>query len=214
MTEARAIFKNTAALAVAMLIERVSSVFLILLVSCTLHSTGLGSYSAALAIFAVVAAIVEMGSTSFLVREIARDRAITNEYIVQLGVVAVVVGVATTGIFFLVLPGLGFSDELATSVSIIMLAIIPATLNTMHEAVFIALQRVHFQTYTTAVTALLNTGLSLYLLANGHGIVSLMIAFVATKCLITICYFVFLNRYILRVHWNFRWSSSLSLVRK
>ena len=96
MTEARAIFKNTAALAVAMLIERASSVFLILLVSRTLHATGLGIYSAALAIFAVVAAIVEMGSTSFLVREIARDRAITNEYIVQLGVVAVVVGVATT----------------------------------------------------------------------------------------------------------------------
>jgi O-antigen/teichoic acid export membrane protein len=214
MTEARAIFKNTAALAGAMLIERASSVVLILIVSRTHQAAGLGIYSGALAIFAVLAVVAEQGSTSFLVREIARDRSKTNPYFVQLGVLAIVLGLMTMALMQLVLPRLGYSDDLAMSVSVITLAIIPATLNSMHEAIFIAYQRVHFQTYTTLVAALLNTGLSVYLLAAGHGIVSLIIAFVASKCLITICYFFFLNRYILRLHWDFHWSSSVLLARK
>jgi O-antigen/teichoic acid export membrane protein len=214
MTEARTIFKNTAALAIAMLIDRASSVFLTLLVSRTLYATGLGIYSTALAIVGVLTLTVEMGSISFLVREIARDRAKTNLYFVQLGLLTIVAGIAITGLSFVVVPVLGFSDELAMSVSVIIFAIVPATLNAMHEAVFVAHQRVHFQTYTTVIAALFNTALSISLLAQGYGIVSLVVSFVATKYLTTISYFLFLNRYIVRLRFEFSWSSTRSLVRK
>jgi O-antigen/teichoic acid export membrane protein len=214
MPDARQIFKNTAALAAAMLIERASSVFLTLVVSRTLYATGLGIYSAALAIFAVLAVAVEIGSTSFLMREIAQDRSRTNHYLVHLATLAVIFGIAVMGLFSVLLPLMGYSSELTRSLSVIVLALIPATLNTMQEAVFIAHQRVHFQTYTTGVAALLNTGLSLYLLARGHGIISLIFSFVATKYLVTICYLYFINRYIVRLRWQFQWSAALDLLRR
>jgi O-antigen/teichoic acid export membrane protein len=214
MVEAREIFKNTAALAAAIVIERASSVFLTLLISRTLYASGLGIYSATLAIYALIANTVEMGSTSFVVREIAQDRSRTNQYVVHLGLMAIVVGTLAILLGVLILPHLGYSAELAMSVSVVVFAVIPGTLNTIQEAVFVAHRRVHFQTYTTLVAALLNTALSLSLLAQGHGIVSLVIAFVATKCLTTISYFFFLSRYVVRLRWEFSWSSSLTLLRK
>src|SRR5262249_1012894 len=99
--------------------------------------------------------------------------------------------------------------ELTRCVYVVILAIIPETLNAIQEAVFVAHQRVELQTYTTFVAAIVNIGLSLYLLMHGYGVVSLIVAFVVMKYLVMTCYFFFTTRYITALHWEFR----LSFVR-
>jgi O-antigen/teichoic acid export membrane protein len=212
MIEARDIFKNTAALAIALLIERISAVFLTLFISRRLGAAGLGVYSATLGIYGVIALVVEMGAMSFVIREVAQDRSRTNHYVLHLGLMSIAAAALITALGLLIVPHLGCSAELAISVSVAILAIVPGALNTIQEAVFVAHQRVHFQTYTTVLAAVLNTALSLALLARGHGIVSIIIVFVATKSIMTVCYFFFLNRYIIRLHWEFQRSSSLILL--
>ncbi|MGE0822337.1 MAG: flippase [Candidatus Binatia bacterium] len=212
MAEARKIFRNTLVLTLARLTESVSSILLVFLISRKLGVTGLGVYSATLAYYGLIALAAEFGTTNFLVREIAKDRSVTSRYLVHLGGIGALAGVFATTVAVPLIPLLGYSAELTTCVYIILLAIVPGTLNTMQEAVFVAHQRVELQTYTTFLAALLSFSLSLYLLMQDYGVVSLVVTFVLIRYVITVCYLFLTHIYIAPLRWEFHLSFARTLV--
>jgi len=114
--------------------------------------------------------------------------------------------------FFLALPHLGYSDELASSTGVVILAIVPGTLNMIQNAVFVAHQRVEFVLYTRSLGTLANVALSVFLLARGYGVVSLLVAFVVVEYLVMFCFYFFISRYITRFRWDFEFSFARKLV--
>ena len=74
----KGILRNTAALAAARVVERSSTVVLSFFVARRLGAAGLGIYSAAMVFFGLISLAAEMGSTNYLVREIAKDRSRTS----------------------------------------------------------------------------------------------------------------------------------------
>jgi len=214
MNQPRQILKNTAVLTVSDLADRAANAFLALFVSRILHATGLGVYAAALAYHGLIARAGAMGATSFLVREIAKDRSRTSRYVTHLNVLGTVASVVMMAVGLLVLPYLPYSDELATSMRVVILAIIPGALKTIQRAVFIAHQRVEFVTYTTLVSKILSVSASLWLLACGYGVVGLVVVFVIEQYLVVICYFYLINRFITPLHWEFELSFGLTLIRE
>ena len=210
MSEARQIFANTVVLTTAKLAERASSVFLAFLISRILYATGLGVYSAAIAYYGLIAMAAEMGTTNFLVREIAKDRSKTSRYVVHLSVMATGVGAVVMALSAVALPSLGYSAELSRSLYVVILAIIPGTLNTIQEAVFVAHQQVVFVTYSTFIAALATVSASLYLLTHGYGVVSLLVIFVLIKYMVTVCYFFFIHS-LAPLRWEFHPSFALTL---
>ncbi len=212
MNEERQVFRNTLVLTLASLIDRASAVFLVFVLSQTLHVAGLGVYSVAIAFYGVLAMAAEVGASNFLVREIAKDKSKTGRYVVHLSIIGILVGILVVALAAVVIPHLGYSAELRTCVYVVLLAIIPGTLNALHEAVFVAHQRVEFQTYTALTVALLSLTTTLYLLTHGHGVVSVVAVFVITKYIITICYFFFTTRYITSLKERFDWTFARSLL--
>lgn len=212
MSQARQIFKNTAAMTVADLVNRAGSMLLSFLIARMLHASGLGIYSAAIAYYGLIAVASGMGAQDFLVREIARDRERTNRYVVHASVVALAVSSAVMAVFFLILPHLDYSTELASGTGVVILAIIPGTLNTIQNAVFVAHQRVEFVLYTRFVATLVNVILSVVLLASGEGVVSLLVAFVVVEYLVMFCFYFFISRYIARFRWEFHLAFARKLV--
>ena len=203
MNQPRQIFKNTAVLGIARLADMVAGLVLAFFVSRLLHASGLGVYSAAMAYYGLIAMAGEMGSTNYLVREIAKDPSATNRYLVHVSVMATAVSAVVMAVFLIVLPYLNYSVELATSLYVIALAIIPGTLKTIQEAVFVAHQRVEFVAYTTLFTVVIEIGLSVYLLLQGQGILSLLVVFVVIQYIVMIGYSFFTSRYITKLHWEF-----------
>jgi O-antigen/teichoic acid export membrane protein len=214
MSQARTIFKNTSLLAGARVIERASGLLLALFISRELGAAGLGIYATATAYFSLIAIAGASGTTNLLIREIAKDRARTNAYVVHASVLASAVSLVAIGVAWEVIPHLGYSHELETALRLIVLAIVPATLNTIQEAVFVAHQRVEFETATTLFASATTVGVSVYLLASGHGVGSLIGTFVAVEYAVTLVYFVLINRYIVRLRLVLRRSFALRLVRE
>ena len=212
MSAARAILKNALALALARVIERLSNLVLIFFIARALGADDLGVYSAAIAYFALIGVAGAMGSTNLIVREIAKDRSLTNSYVVHFGVMAIVGSAAIMALSWVILPHLGYSDELRTGFVIVTAAVVPGALNTIQEAVFVAHQRVEFQTCGTFVASVVTIGASLYLLAAGYGVVSLIVTFVAVQWIVTACYFLLINRYITRLRWEFRRATARRLL--
>jgi O-antigen/teichoic acid export membrane protein len=214
MNQPRQIFKNTVAQTISSLANRGSNILIAFVMARTLHATGIGIYATALGYFGLLDVATNMGATTFLIREIAKEPSKTNRYVVHFSVVGCVFTMIGLVLFWAILPYLGYSGELATSLYIIALAAIPGTLNAVQYSVFVAHQRVEFVTYTTLVMVTLTIAVNLYLLLFGYGVVSLIIAFVVVEYLVTIVYFYLINRYIATLHWEFEFPFALRLLRE
>src|SRR5438093_8097657 len=83
------VFKNTVALAVSRLVEKCASVCLSFFIARYLGAAALGVYAAVIVFFALISLAAEMGSTTFLVREISRDRTRTSAYLIHFSVLTI-----------------------------------------------------------------------------------------------------------------------------
>jgi len=214
MNQPRQIFKNTVAQTISDLIARGSSILLSFLIARTLHAAGMGIYSTVIAYFGLINEATNMGAVTFLVREIAKNPSKANRYVVHFSVVGTVVSAVVLVLLWVILPYLGYSADLTTSMYIIALAIIPGTLNAVQQSVFVAFQRVEFMTYTTLVSATITIGVSTGLLMYSYGVVGLVVTFVIVQYLVMAVYFFFINRYIVPVRWEFEFSFAIRLIRE
>jgi O-antigen/teichoic acid export membrane protein len=209
---ARGVFKNTTMLAIARVIERGTTLVLTLVIAAELGAAGLGTYATAMAVYGVIAIAGEAGTTMFLIRELSKDHSRTSSYVVHLSALAVIVSVVLMAASQLVVRHVGYSSEVETSVSVVLLAILPRTLNSIQEAVFIAHGRTQFETLTTFVWSVLYLGLSVVLLIDGYGIESLLIAYVVIQYVVTAVYYGFITRFIARLRWRFQWPLARRLL--
>ena len=214
MSQASQIFRNTSVLAAARLFERGANLVIAFVISRRAGAAGLGLYATAIAYFQVIALAGEMGSTNLLTREIAKDRSQTSSYVVHASILAGGLSLAATAVAWFVIPHLGYSGELQAGLMVIVLAVLPGTLNTIQEAAFVAHQRVELETLTTLVASLVLVVASTILLVQGHGVVSLLVAFVVVEFVVTLVYFHLINRKICALHWEFQWERARALIRE
>jgi O-antigen/teichoic acid export membrane protein len=210
----KGILKNTAALGAARVVERSSTVLLSFFVARSLGAAGLGIYSAAMVFFGLISVAAEMGSTNYLVREIAKDRSRTSPYVIHLGLMTIFISLLAIGISWLVVPHLGYSPALAASVYVVILGAIPGTLKAIQEAVFIAHQKVEFITYSTTISAIVYVSLALYCLRRGYGVVSLVASFAIVQYVVALVYFLFLNRFVARLRCKLSLQFALQMIRE
>jgi O-antigen/teichoic acid export membrane protein len=214
MNPFHSIFRNTAVFGFARLVERASTIVLGLLIARTLGASGLGIYSTAVVLYSFISIAADMGSSNFLVREISKNREIAGRYLVHVGAMAALAGAAATTCAWLVLPYLGYSDQLALSAYIVTLAIVPGTLKTVQEAVFVAVQRVEFIAYSSLLAGFVQVALALVLLRQGAGVVAMVALFAGIQCLIALAYFWFLRQYLRGVAWKVDVKFAWGLLRQ
>jgi O-antigen/teichoic acid export membrane protein len=211
---ARRVLRNSGMLAVTKVLERASSLVLALLIAATLGVDGLGVFATAQAVYGLIALAGEGGIVAYLVREISRDPARTPSYTVHFSAIALVVGTVLLLVAELVTPRLGYSGELETSVSIVLLAILPKLLNNIQEAVFISHGRVEFEALTRLCASVASVGVSAWLLTEGYGVPAVLIVFVTAEYTIAAVYFILISRFVARLRLEFRWALALRLIRE
>jgi O-antigen/teichoic acid export membrane protein len=213
VSNAPALFKNTTVLAAARVIERSGSLVVAFFVSRKLGAAGLGTYATAIAYYQLISIAAQAGLTSLLIREIAKDRSKTLMYLVHGAVIAAAVSVTIIALAWTILPHAGYSHLLRVGLIVMAPAVLPGTLNTIQEAVFIAHERVELETLTTLGGTSVIVVISVVLLERGHGVVSLLATFVVVEFIVTLIYFVLINRFIVRLRWTFQRSAARALLR-
>jgi O-antigen/teichoic acid export membrane protein len=211
MNQPQLIFRNTAALGCARMLERGTSALLSFFVARFLGAPALGVYSAAIVFLTIISLVAEIGSATFVTREIARDRSQTAKYVVHFGLVTLVMSGAVTGVACVVVAHLNYSAVLRSSMYVIMFATLPAVLKIIQEAVFLAHQRAEFIIYSTIPAAIFNLVASLSLLHQGYGIVSIVLVFTLTQYVTAVLYLLFLSRRVCRLscHFDIRFAWTL-----
>jgi O-antigen/teichoic acid export membrane protein len=202
---ARSIAKNTVVLSLARIIDRATTLVLTLVLARKLGAGGLGTYSAALAIYGVIAVAGESGATLFLIRELATDKRRTASYVVHLSAMALAVSILLTAGTELVIRHVGYTTEVQDAVGLVLLAILPKTLNTIQEAVFVVHGRTELETFTTLVSSGLYLLISCWLLAHGAGVQAVLVVYVVAEYGVTVVYYVMITRSIARLRLRIEW---------
>jgi O-antigen/teichoic acid export membrane protein len=214
VNQSQAILKNTIVLGLSDVIERLSMVFLGIWVARKLGAGAFGVYSVAMVYYNLLFLAAELGCTTYLVREIAKDRTQTSRFVVHTAVISAVLGLILAAGARAMLPFAGFSRDVELALYVIVWAIVPATLKAIQEAVFVAYQRAEFLTYSALVAAVINLGAALYLLSRGLGVVSLVLAFTIVQFVIAAFYFGSINHYVTRLRWEFVPAFAFRILRE
>lgn len=214
MSQAQQIFQNTSLLALAKILERVSSIVLVFLVARALGASALGVYAGAIAFYGLFAVAGELGASNMLVRDIARDRSATTSYLVHLGAIAATVGGLAVALAWAIVPWLDLEQAIRDGFLIVTLAIVPATVRIIQEAVFVAHQRVEFQTAVTFVTSMATIAATAALVATGQGVSSLLGVFVGLQWFVMLAYFGLISRFIAPVRAPFRRATAWGLLKR
>ncbi len=214
MSQARQIFRNTGFLTLARIAERISGIVLIFLVARSLGASALGVYAGAIAFYGLFAIAGELGAANMLVRDIARERERTTSYLVHLGVIAAVVAGVIVALAWAIVPWFDLEPAVRNGFLIVTLAIIPGTVRIIQESVFVAHQRVEFQTVVTFVAATATIAATAALIASGQGVSSLLGVFVGLQWLTMVAYFWLIRRHIAPIRAPFRRETGWALVKR
>jgi O-antigen/teichoic acid export membrane protein len=213
VNQQRNLLKNTVVLGLSELIERGSTAYITIFVGRRLGAGALGVYSVAMVYYSLLFLAAELGSTTYLTREIAKNRNLTSKFVVHAAIIGTVLGVILASGVHFVLPFVGFSQDVEHALRVIVWAVVPANWKAIQESVFVAYRRAEFLTYSALIAAVMYLAVALYLLWNGFGIVSLLLTFTITQFMLAGFYLVSTNRYITRLHWEFAPDFAFKMLR-
>jgi O-antigen/teichoic acid export membrane protein len=208
------VLKNTSALAVTQAANLISGFVLAFVLARSLGVTGLGVYTTAMSYYTLAAILCTAGVQGWLVREIARDLSRTNCYMIHAGLVTTAFSLVAALILWFIVSQLSYAPETTTSIYVASLALLPAAWMGVYETVFVAHQRAEFLLYTTLFIMVGRIGVSVYLLLNGYGVVSLFVASLIFTYIAFVIRTYFLVRHIVVPHWEFDRSFALEMLKE
>ena len=170
------IFRNSFILGFGHLISALLLFVLLLLVARFLGPVSLGKYSFAVAIAAVLTAIVELGLDNLTVREVARDKKLSEKYSKHSFIARIILSAILLTILFLVILFFGYWDDVFIILTISVYALMK-TVSMSFKTVFRAHERMEFEAMPLTAAAVIVAFLGGIFLYSGFGINGVGIAF-------------------------------------
>jgi O-antigen/teichoic acid export membrane protein len=187
----------------------VLSLALVLVISHSLGTEGLGLYTLVYAYLEFFTTLTPLGLNAFLTREGARSL----EGLPDLLGNTVILGTASSLVLmpFMSTLGiwLGYNAVTRLALTLMSLAILPSTLLTFFEAIFVSRERVEYIAIPNLVEYTVKVGLAILLLSLGYGVNAVMLTFVGSRMLAFLLSWVLLQR----IHVPLRWAIDYSVLR-
>lgn len=172
-----------------------------------LGKEGFGKLSISIHFFELFLSLTATAVGILLTRDIARWKRNTNRLFSS----AIIMVLALCCLAPLVMLPLGiafrYSNDTYQAIAVACIALFPAAICVLFEAVFVASERAEFVTLGTAIESLMRVLLSFLILWRGWGIVELMWVVVFVRTLLLLAYWISL-RQIAPLAWNFSLSST------
>ena len=173
----RTILKNAGVLFIAELVNKGLSFFLIVAIARYLGEAGLGKYSFAFALAGLFAIGADLGLTTYLTREIARDKKKASELISNMLGIKLVLAAVTTVTPMIVIHFIEKSPEVQVSVYLAAAATGILNLTTVFNTIFNAFEKLEHVAIANLVERILTVGLGILLMTKGLGIIGLVFAY-------------------------------------
>lgn len=172
------ITKNIEFSAVSQIIGAILAFILIIYVARFLGETQFGDYSFAISFTSLFVIFADIGINQLIIREIARDKNLTSEYITNVSLIKIVLSVITFGLIALTINLLDYPQYVIYLVYLFGIYTLLDSFAQIFMSIFQAFERMEYVAIITIVTKIVLTVLALYLLILGYELIELAYAYI------------------------------------
>lgn len=191
MSNVQRIARNTTLLLLSNIAGFVLGFFFTMYVARYLAAEGFGVLSFALAFTAIFGVLTDIGLQTFMIREIARDKALAPKYLGNIAVLKIFLGIITFGLIALTANLLHYPVETVRVIYLIGLAVVLGAFSTMFYGVFRAYERMEFEALGGALGGALLLGGALWGIHHNYSVVGFAwVYFAATIIMLAYCFVV------------------------
>lgn len=199
MSSARTIAKNAGVFFTADIISRLISFLIIVMLARFLGEVGLGKYAFVVAFVWILSTLTDLGISTLLVREIARNKAKTIKYLKNALSLKLVLGIAMMIISFIVIL---FFNKPLDVIIMVYLAIISTFLSQYSlsfKALFQAYEVMEYEAITRLVERVIAISLGFYLLSHNYGLISFFVVLILSQAVSFILSFILVHKKIVKI---------------
>ncbi len=199
MSTARNIVKNSAWLLTATVVMRLLSAFIIVMLARGLGAEGFGQYSFAMAFVAFFAIISNFGFHSLLVRNVAKNKSLTNKYINNIITLKLFFGLAALAAIFIVSLFINKSLPVLIAVYILGIEVVVGGFTDIMRALFRAYENMKFDAIAQIIEKIIWAGLLLLVIYMKLTLLNVALAILFSSALGMAISYIFVSRYITKI---------------
>lgn len=173
MTDTKRAIKNIAVTGISNVFTSVFGFILIIYIARSLGENDFGIYNFALSFTALFAILADPGISSFMVREIARNKNLTDEYITNASLIKLLLSVITFLLIILVINALDYPQDTKKIVYIFGLYRIFTTFSLTYKSIFQAFEKMELDAMVEISKQIILVLLALFVIYFGYGLIEL-----------------------------------------
>jgi O-antigen/teichoic acid export membrane protein len=178
MNTIQTIAKNTGVLAISNIITSILGFFLLIYIARYLGEVGFGKYSFALAFTGLFAIIASFGMNNYIIRELARNKEQTNEYLTNVSVIKLLLSFITFGFIVLTINLMDYPQDTTNAVYLFGIYMILTSFALSFRSIFQAFERMEYDAIVMVIVQIILFLLVLFVLFSGYGLIELAYAYI------------------------------------
>ncbi|MBI3051395.1 flippase [Candidatus Woesearchaeota archaeon] len=169
--------RNATILLAADIVSKLISFFLVVAIARYLGEAGLGKYSFVFALAGVAAIFADLGLTTYITREISRNREKARQYIGNMLGIKLILALATIAIPIIAVGQVEKSQEVIFAAYIVAAATGLLNLSTVFATLFMAYEKLEYYAIANLLERIITAGIGMFLLYKGYGLTGLVTAY-------------------------------------
>jgi O-antigen/teichoic acid export membrane protein len=202
MSTVKTLAKNTTVLLAADVISKVLSFFLIVFIARHLGDVGLGKYSFVFAFVGLFALFSDFGISTFLTREVAKDKTKTSLYFDNIITLKLILTIVATILPLIVIWFIDKSVDVKMAVYIMAIAMFFLNYEETFGALIRAYEKMEYISLMMVLEKIITAGLGIVFLAMGFKLVALVSAFLVAYFTTFVIYYIIITKKITKIRFR------------
>ena len=155
MNTIQRVTKNVSVLFISQMLSYVLGFFTLMYSARYLGVGGFGTLSFALAFTGIFAVFMDLGLSTLTIREVARDKSITKDYVANITAIKILLALFTFGLIFLIIHLFGYNPQTMLVVYFIAIYTIFTAFSLMFYSIFQAHEKMEYQSLGSILNSVL-----------------------------------------------------------
>src|SRR3989344_867836 len=214
MNTVRRITANFLSLAVSEIISKLLQLFIFIYLARALGKESFGVFSFAVAFSLLIVIIADFGLSTFLIREISRNKKAASKYLSNAFVSKIFLALITIAAAYAFLNVMGYSGEMRLVAYIMLSFAILQSFTDLYYSIFRAFERMHYDAFIKVLRMLILVGIIFYVIRNNFNIITASLAFPITELVVFIITMILVYTRFIKPGFEFDFKFSKDILKK
>lgn len=178
MNTIQRIAKNTGVLGISQVITSILGFVVLIYIARYLGEVGFGKYSFAVSFTALFIIFADLGISNLIIRELARNKELTNEYLTNVSVIKLLLSFLAFGFIAVTINLMDYPQDTTYAVYLFGVYMILTSFALAFKSIFQAYEKMEYTAAVMIIEKIILIPLVLFVLTSGYGLIELAYVYV------------------------------------